>query len=523
MDADPQRYRTALELVDRYQPEVGRYVLERHPLATLNDIYTDRLRTPVWRARFFRPNEKEEFVYNLPVDVPPQAQAAAQPAIPLWAFEHVIADSAAGDSLDPDAAQLLAEDFLRTRGLEPEAMQLKERRTERQKARLDHTFEWQVPDTTLGEAGVRYLVVVRGSDVGGLRPYMHLPESWRRADEERSVLERILWVLSRGVVGAVVLGLVVLFVVEVRARRFPWKRALRWGALAAALSLVLVLLQWQSELVTRYETNVPWDLFQVLAIIGVVLQVLLVALLAAMLLGTMFALRPQTASVLSGGHDRAYVRDALLLALVGLLLQVGLARFGAVLTDRAARWADIDSLPAFAAAAHPLPWLGLLLGLLRTALFVLPSIALLVTVARHGLGRKRTALFLAAAAVLFAADGARSLPQFGLQLAMGGVTLGMAVLVVGWLFRGNELAYLLVFLAGRGIATGVEWIRHPALRVNGIVFTLLVLAVSALVVWAARRPAPGGAPRLAAGAAPSPWRFGVHSRAARSSATEGKM
>jgi hypothetical protein len=93
--------------------------------------------------------------------------------LPLWAFEHTIPDSAAGDTLGIDAAQLLASDFLRSQGIEPADLDLKESRSERQKAGTDHTFEWQVPDFDAGRRR-RSLHGDRARWRGAaLRPYMH--------------------------------------------------------------------------------------------------------------------------------------------------------------------------------------------------------------------------------------------------------------------------------------------------------------------------------------------------------------
>jgi hypothetical protein len=341
LGADPAAWRTVMQMTSRYEPDAGAYILEHASLERLNAIYAMSIRTPVWRVRFYRPEWREEWILNLPVDaagldsinasdpVPPGSATNATPGagspqagsnasttpkkspslagalLPLWAFEHVVPDSASGDTLGIDAAQLLASDFLRERGIEPADLDLKESRSERQKARTDHTFEWQVPDSTLGEAGIRYMVVVRGGEVAGLRPYIHLPEAWLRAYEERSVLQRILWVLSRGVLGVVVLGIVALFVLEVRAHRFPWSPALRWGAAGAVLSLVLVASHWQSDIVMRYETTMPYRLFLVGAAVSVVVQFLIVGILIAMLRRHDLRGATERARLVRGRHEPA--------------------------------------------------------------------------------------------------------------------------------------------------------------------------------------------------------------------------
>jgi hypothetical protein len=183
----------------------------------------------------------------------------------------------------------------------------------------------------------------------------------------------------------------------------------------------------------------------------------------------------------------------------------------------------VDELLLLPAAAWPAPWIGMLLGDLRLALLLLPVVVLLACGAHQALGPRRTALFLAGAALIFAADGARSWPQFGLQLAVNGLTVGMAAFVVGWLFRGNDLAYVLMFLLGRALAAGVQWIEQPseAIRAQGLLFVGSLLAVAVLALLAAARPGP---PAARAGDAPSSaWGLAPHSSAARSSAADGKM
>jgi hypothetical protein len=233
----------------------------------------------------------------------------------------------------------------------------------------------------------------------------------------------------------------------------------------------------------------PYSLFRIGAIISVVIQVILVGLLAAVVVGTAFGLRPPARALFQRGHDRRWVRDGFLLGGLGILLLLGVRRLDVVVTWIAARHAPIGELFDFPFAARPLPWLGIFAGQMRSAILTLPVIALVV----HGIGRYigiRRALGLGGiAVVLFAAEGARSLPEFGLGLLTAAVAFAALVFVWGYLFRDNDLAYVVAIVGGRGLGALVRWVSQPApgalqtgLLVGGLVGVVLVA-----VAWSASR------------------------------------
>jgi len=483
---DPARYRALVAMWNRFDPQVGRYALERMNLAGLDSLHTTHLRAPVWRVRFFRSGEKDEYVFNLPVEAPPLGSV---PALPIWAFEHVMSDTTAGDTLDTDAARALAAAALSAHGLDPDALELKESKSERRKARMDHTFEWQVADPRLGEAELRYVVLVRGGEVAGLRPYVHLPESWVRNDEERSALQHVARVGGLSVYGMAMVLLVVQFVMMVRARRFPWRTALWWGVAGAVVQLALTELRWDSDLVMRYETNVPYSLFRIGAAVSAGLQAVVVGLVITVAVGTTFALRPEARRLWTSRWSPVWVRDGCVLAAIGVVLGIGLRRVEAVLTDVAGPHADIGGLLMIPSAATPVPWLDAFLAGLRSAVLLLTSFAILAqSLASHG-NRRKIVLMAGAAVILLAANGARSPAQLLFKLAESAV-LGSVLLFAIWgLLRDHVLAYVLAILGARLLAATLGWMQHPALRPQGAVLAAAWLATLAVVILLVRRGA----------------------------------
>lgn len=497
MGADPQSFRVAVAMTSRFDASAGRYVLERRPAAALDSIYSAHLRTPVWRVRFYNYEDKEEYVFNLPVDtvllrqepvviaraVPAEdtVPAVPEPAIPVWAFEHVLPDSAPGSTLDADSAQALASAFLHRHGVETQSLVLKESSSEKRPARLDHRFEWQVPDPSLGEAGVRYMVLVQGDRIGGLRPYMHLPESWVREHDSRTALQQVLRVASLVVVGGIGVTLFLLFLQLVRQRRFPWRAALLWGLAGGVAGVALMALRWETDVSMRYETTMPQQLFQVASGVSVAVR-FIVGLLIGLLVGTVLGVWPQ-ARHLAAGRGRGAAVDLVLLVAVGTGAMLGLDRLDSWMGALGSRWADVQELMLLESAARPLAWLDDTLSLLQGSVVLLAIVALLAHVVRPHRRDWRWVLGLVAALALLAAGDALSLGQFLLDFA-GSMTMlaGFAFLAL-YLFRDNLAAYVLLALVTEGVATAATWFQQSsaACTRNGIVFSVLVAGM--LVTW----------------------------------------
>ncbi|MFQ5601132.1 MAG: type II CAAX prenyl endopeptidase Rce1 family protein [Candidatus Krumholzibacteriia bacterium] len=492
LGVEPDSFRMAAAVVSRFDRDVGRYVLEHSDIATLNELYAGPLRTPVWRVRFFRAEEREELVVDLPVDAEPLAPAARgspRPLVPLWAFRHVMPDSAAGDTLAPAAALQLAEEFLGANGVEPAVLVLQESSTQKRPARVDHAFEWEGPDATPAESRLRYSVVVRGGHVAGLRAYLHLPESWLRDQHEQPLLQHMAWLFSHALLGVGILVVALLFIGQVRQHRFPWLSSLRWGALAGSFPVVFVALRWSSDVLMDHSTTTPEALFGIEVGASVLVQFLAQGVQAAVLIGTLFAIRPRTRWLLSGGFDPVHVRQAVVLALLGVALLAGVQRAAAHITEAASTHARVTDLLRIEAAASSVPWLDAYVELLGHALRLLPLLAITAWLGRHALGVRRTAVLVSIGLVFFAADDARTPGQFGLALGLDALRVGAVLLLVSLVCRGNDLAYVLTFLAAGGLSTAVEWIRQPApdLRASGWILALLVVVTLWLIARAATR------------------------------------
>src|SRR5262249_30745746 len=278
-------------------------------------------------------------------------------------------------------------------------------------------------------------------------PYLHLPEAWERAYDETSVLQHIVRLASRGMLVALFLVPVALFVDQVRARRFPLRRALPWGIATGVLSLAAMGLRWQSDVLWGYDPErQPYQLFVTAASISFAVQFVFFSIAAAALVGTLFAVRPQAERVFRGGHDERYARDALVLGGLGVLLQLGVRRLADVLSAIAPAHTGVSELFLMPAAARPAPWMDEFSDLSRSVLFYIPMFALVVHAAQRWLGPRRALVVAAAGLALWAGDGARSLAEFGLQCAVGWVALGALLFVLFVLFRGNDLAYVLSYL-----------------------------------------------------------------------------
>lgn len=483
LDLELAGFEEARALVSRFDAATGRYVLQEADLQTLNALYRDPLHTPVWLVRYYHPQVQEEIRLQLPASSGQPVDSTGT-LLCLAGFHHVLPDSASGASLTLEAARQVAEAFLRRQGYDPERLHLVESRTSEKESRRDHTFEWEDPSRAIGEAKPRITVVVQGDRIGSLEGRMHLPEAWTRADDEHKAINRLAWVASRGLLGLGLLLVALVFLREVRARHFPWRRALLGGAAVGSISLVPLALGWEARVAENYLATTPWGLFRIIAISAAGVRLLLYGLVAAIVIGTVLSVRRSARMLLEGRWDPASRRDGMLLALIGIVTWVGLKHAVDWVHVHGPGHAQVGDLFMISEAASAWPWLNGYAQLLQNGLLLLPLLALLVHVGRFWLGRWRFFALLALAVLLFAAGAARNLPDFANAAFATGLQLGGLVWLGAFVFRGNDLAFVLAYVAGVGFMHAIQWLQQPlrSLQISGAILALLVTATLAVLL-----------------------------------------
>ncbi len=146
-------------------------------LEQANQLISTKVNAWYWEARFFRPEQKEEFR----VEVSPSGR--------LVGFEHIVEESRAGAWLDREAALSIARNFLRTQDASrfaafdylPEEANSTESTSHN---RIDWSFAWElhgfhVPDSAQG-APYHLRVGLQGDQISSLDEFLKVPETWTR-------------------------------------------------------------------------------------------------------------------------------------------------------------------------------------------------------------------------------------------------------------------------------------------------------------------------------------------------------
>lgn len=165
---------------------------------------------------------------------------------------------------------------------------------EKHPARTDRTFTWERDAWRIGEAIERRWVEIQGDTVGGFAAYLHVPDAWHRAQEEkeapRNLLSTIAWSLH-SLVGFLEIGCLIYF---------GWKRELRpkfaivVGIVIASLGVLaelnaFPLIWWGYETTESYEAFLTdWLISLGLSFFGNLFEIVLVTLAAEALYRKVF-------------------------------------------------------------------------------------------------------------------------------------------------------------------------------------------------------------------------------------------
>jgi membrane protease YdiL (CAAX protease family) len=493
---DTSSYYHATIFANLDDPVTNEFLRQRMGIAGVNAIYAQRVPAALWRVRYFRDSQPEEFAIVM------------RPDGTLHSVRHKLAEETAGASLSKEEAVARAEKFLREeKKVDLKDWNLVESESDKKPHRTDHTLTWQQrealdagssgPLTTPDHAYARIEMNVLGDEVTNYGTYIKIPDDWRRKREERTLLRVIVSYLVPTLL-FLSLGLTALIVFlrnlkSAAASSIPWKRISLWslGGFCGYL-VVFVLGDRLPKFLNAYETAVPIKVF----FGGIGIGVLLGGPFYMGVIALLFGLAWYYAAKAFGeeqlprwlGMPGEYYRDALWIGLGGTAGLIGLEHLLArasthwPTTHRAIEAAfgqDFDAI---------LPAASILGGTLLHSLLIVGMVLTLASfiaaqVRQPGL---RILLFLLGALSLVGGSWGGG-ADFAKQSLAQIILLGALVFGVRRVMRFNLLGCFLV-VAGLSLSAGAgELLAQPDAfyRANGyvVVAGLILLFTWPLAVW----------------------------------------
>ena len=488
---DPRSFQSAATMVDTTTASTNEFLRRRMPIAEINKIYAQGVPGALWRVRYFRDLQPEEYAVTL------------RPDGSVHAFRHTLAEEAKGANLSKEDALAIAEKYLREQNqIDLGGWKLVEANSEKRPHRTDHSLTWQQntpldPPTKDANAGsaedhayARMDLDVLGDEPANYRTYIKIPEQFERQQRDRT-LGRALVLVGQILVGVgLVVAVLVFYFRRLRLQppvRVPWRRLLYTGLAGLAFFFLNFLLgRGIPALLSLYQTSIPLRLFLGTSGVGIFI-------LGALILGSLvvlfglawhFAARAYGEESLPSwfGMPGVYYRDAFLIGLCGTAALVGLHRLLALLNEhwftlhRGTPAAFGDSFDAILPAATVLGS-TLMRALFYTGIFALASAFLAAELRVRWL---RLLLFLAVAAALVSdwGNGADFLKQFLASC----VVVGFAVFGIRWVARFNLLGWFLVAACAGLLGGASQLLTQP----NGFYRTeayIVVAAIIALLGW----------------------------------------
>lgn len=496
---DPNSYRKAAQMVDTTSPLTNEFLRRRIPVAEINNIYSQRVPGALWRVRYFRDSQPEEFAVTL------------KPDGSLHGFWHTLAEATPGANLPKDEAVAIAERFLREKKhIDLSGWKLVDANSDKRPNRTDHTLAWQqilpldpiplnVKDSA-DHAYVRMSLQLLGDEPAGYRTYIKIPEEFQRKQEEQGVGRTLFSVVQYCGTLGLLISVMVFFFKRLRVQPavgVPWRRLFGWGLIGLAGFLVYFCFgRGIPALLESYQTTMPLRLFFGTAAVGVFL-------LGAVLLGgitLLFGLAWSFAGRAFGeeqlptwlGMPADYYRDAFWIGSGGSALLMGLRR---LLDFASAWWPTLHRrIPSSFGTSYDAiyPSLGIIgntayMALLTTGVLLLAGAFLGAELRIRWL---RIILFLAVAAVLVTSWGSPA--DFLKQFLASTILLAVVVIGMRRVVRFNLLGLFLVVACTSLLAGAVELVTQPDTfyRMNGYGILLVVLLLLAwpLLTWRLGRP-----------------------------------
>ena len=471
---------SAYEVVTYYQNQPDamaiRYILERDSVAVVNRLYQEDLLASLWVTRFFRYGEKEEYR----VAVHPEDGS-------LYSINHLLAEEAEGADLEEAQAQAIAVDHLRSFGLDPERLELKEASSEKLPNRRDHRFVFEAAEgdeRNVDELRYRVRVNVAGDEPVSIYRFLKVPEDWQRERQESTTLKTALSGLLIVLIAAVVLHGLWLLVRRVRNEGLAWAPLVKISAVGAAF-LLLDFLNGLSVVERAYDTRLTLSIFTITQMLSFVLGSLGVGLMILAALGLATSLYPDWPARLRAARRVPEFRDAVVgVALVLVAREAwqhlrGYVESRFIASDPSLGFGLPSGLDQY------LPFWNSLSDGVMGAIFV-PIIAGLVLYYSRVVVKKRLYGVLAGLGVglIMSGSNAAHFDEFLFELLTFGTSVGFVVAAIVLVLRNNLLAYVLLgFASVLSAVKGLGALSAPAYQLQAGILLLLAFVVVFCLWW----------------------------------------
>jgi membrane protease YdiL (CAAX protease family) len=499
----PNTYIHSTLLVNVTDPVTNEFLRERVGVARINEILAAQVPGALWRVRYFRDSQPEEFAVVL------------RPDGSLHAVRHTVAEEAPGALLSKEEALARAEKFLRDeKKIDLARWSLVDSNSDKRPHRIDHTFTWQqnapldngstassaaAKGSAADHAFARIELVVLGDEVTDYRTYIKIPDEWRRRQEEKTLAKIVFGyaIPILVVVGFAITALIV-FLKNLRSeigRSIPWKHLARWSAWGpVGYVLTVAFGNYVQGTLNSYPTAVPLKAFlgtsAIFTLLGALFSFGLLALLFGM--AWYYGTRAFGEERIPGwtSMPRAYYRDALFIGLGGTAAWVAL--------DAIVKFAN-QHLPGAQAGAAAnfgtsldamFPAAAILGSGVRTGLTLTAVVAITASFIASAIRPKwlRASIFVLAVFALggFAANWHDPM-DVAKKMVIAAVWIGAIDVAVRYLVRFNVLGYFLI-AAGLFLLGGAgEMLKHPDYfyKANGygVLVALVILFGWPLVAW----------------------------------------
>jgi membrane protease YdiL (CAAX protease family) len=212
---------------------------------------------------------------------PREARVSFAPDGRILGFERRLAEADRRPAVSPDSGQRLATQVLDT-WIDESADRWKlvttSYDTKKTSGRVDRTYTFERVDRRIGGAPIRAEVVIAGDTPARIRPFVEIPESFkRRYAEMRSWNELLTLLAGVGILAVVIVGIITL-TRYARERSVRWREPMLVGVVIGALTLLAGVNEMPGSWFS-YDTAMSPNVFRAIQVLGAIIVGLSTALL----------------------------------------------------------------------------------------------------------------------------------------------------------------------------------------------------------------------------------------------------